>query len=569
MDTHVISLAAATLSKRSSLADLRDRLASDLSLPEGRQRDMISALSSLARALGRPLNAILADPAIIRADIAPLTAAMAGFKPGRWRNVQSLVGAALACAGLVTVQGRIREKPTAAWLAALALLGDEIGSGFHLWRFARWCSSAEISPSAVCDEVVVAYERALADHSLVSEPKRAAREAARAWNEAVITHPTWPQQTLNVPDNRNVFAPSWDAYPASLLVDIEAWISRLTDRSPFNGRPGKRLSSRSAAGRRQQLRSYLGALVKSGVPPERLVDLAAAVHPERARIGLFYFWEKAGERATTYTYHLAQLVLMIGRHAGKLPKEQLAELEQMVPHLKPLGGRMTEKNVTRLRQLNDPMKMQLLLALPDTLLKRAQRLGTPTARIATEVQTAAMIGFLLHRPIRLKNLRDLRLGTHVLRDRRGLLHVRIPGSEVKNGVPLDFDLSRDCSALLTAYVDRYRPLLAREGCDFVFPGASADQPKSDHGTRTQIQRALADHVGIAFHPHAFRHLAAYIVLRENPDAHGLVQRILGHTSLHATMAFYSGLESDAAYRHLDGLIARRDTSQSSHGIGRR
>jgi integrase len=82
-------------------------------------------------------------------------------------------------------------------------------------------------------------------------------------------------------------------------------------------------------------------------------------------------------------------------------------------------------------------------------------------------------------------------------------------------------------------------------------------PKSDQGTRSQIQDALANHAGISFHPHAFRHLAAYLVLRENPQAHGLVQRLLGHNSLHATMTFYSGLESDAAVQHLDALIARQ------------
>jgi integrase len=82
-------------------------------------------------------------------------------------------------------------------------------------------------------------------------------------------------------------------------------------------------------------------------------------------------------------------------------------------------------------------------------------------------------------------------------------------------------------------------------------------PKSDQGTRSQIQDALANHAGISFHPHAFRHLAAYLVLRENPQAHGLVQRLLGHNSLHATINFYSGLETDAAIQHLDALIAKQ------------
>jgi hypothetical protein len=45
-----------------------------------------------------------------------------------------------------------------------------------------------------------------------------------------------------------------------------------------------------------------------------------------------------------------------------------------------------------------------------------------------------------------------------------------------------------------------------------------------------------------------------ITLRQNPNAHGQVQRILGHKSLHSTMAFYSGLEASAALQHYDKLV---------------
>jgi hypothetical protein len=85
----------------------------------------------------------------------------------------------------------------------------------------------------------------------------------------------------------------------------------------------------------------------------------------------------------------------------------------MVPDLKPAGGRITERNVARLRQLDDPHKMQALLHLPGTLLAKAKRLGLPSIRTAHEVQTAAIIELLLHIPMRLGNLRGLRLGIHV------------------------------------------------------------------------------------------------------------------------------------------------------------
>jgi hypothetical protein len=313
MSTNVTSTGRFT-NTAPSLAELRGRLAGDEGLPAGRRRDMVSALSSLAKALGRPLEAIPADPAQLRAAMAHLTPAMVGLKPGRWKNVQSLVSAVLAYAGIITVQGRVREKPSEAWRSILALLGTGIGRHFHLWRFARYCTQAGITPVAVNDAMIARFEQDLTDHSLVSHPKRAAREVARAWNAALAVHPAWPQQPLTIPDNRLVFAPDWSAYPATLVQQIEKWIARLTDRRLFNGRPGKPLKTATVESLRRQLRAYFGALVQGGVPPEMLVDLASAVTPERAAIALNYFWDKASEQATTYTYKQIQLVLMIARH---------------------------------------------------------------------------------------------------------------------------------------------------------------------------------------------------------------------------------------------------------------
>jgi hypothetical protein len=108
----------------------------------------------------------------------------------------------------------------------------------------------------------------------------------------------------------------------------------------------------------------------------------------------------------------------------------------MVPDLKPDGGRITERNVSRLRQLDDPHKMDALLGLPERLMAKAKRLGQPSIRTAHEVQTAAIIELLLHIPMRLGNLRGLRLGVHVLRDRRGIIRIVVPGNEVKNGTAL-------------------------------------------------------------------------------------------------------------------------------------
>jgi hypothetical protein len=116
------------------------RLLADETLSDGRHRDMVSALASVAKALGQPLETIAANPSELCPLLAGLTPAMVGHRPGRWKNILSLLSAALAHVGIVRVQGRIRDKPSSAWLAIHNRLDTGAGRHFHLWRFARYCS---------------------------------------------------------------------------------------------------------------------------------------------------------------------------------------------------------------------------------------------------------------------------------------------------------------------------------------------------------------------------------------------------------------------------------------------
>ena len=555
------SVSAEQSSTPPSFMEVRAGLLADESLPIARRRDMASALMSAAKALGRLPETILADPATLRPQLAGLTPAMVGLKPGRWRNILSLISAALAYVGIVVVQGRIRDNPSPGWLAILDLLPTGAGRHFHAWRFARYCSRKGIEPAAVNDSAITDYQQDLTTQSLVSEPARAAREVARFWNQAAVTRPTWPQQRLTVPDNRLIFAPPWDAFPASLQRDAEAWCAGLSNADPFMEEPFSPLRPASVESRRKQLRAYLGALVLGGVDPAELVDLAAVVTLARAKVALRYFWEKAGRRATTYTYQQISMVLMIARHYAQLPAEDVDRLAAMAKQLRPGFSGMTARNIACLRQLEDPEKLRSLVNLPEVLLAEARRLGAPSVSAALEVQTAVAIDVLLHVPMRLGNLRKLRIGVHLLRNDASEMHITIKPDEVKNEVAIEARLPEGTAKLIAIYIDRYRALLAPGGGDWLFPGMWAHAPKSDQGLRSQIQKALAIRCGMKFHPHAFRHLAAYITLKHNPGAHGQVQRILGHKSVHSTMTFYSGLETSTALEHYDSLIAGHRTGE--------
>jgi integrase len=521
-----------------SLAELRFRLLADESLPLVRRRDMASALASLAKALGRLTETIPADPKALRARMKGLTPAMVGLKAGRWRNVQSLVSTALAHYGLVLVQGRIRAAPAPEWLAILQLLDTGAGRHFHLWRFARYCTQTGITPPTVNDAAIAKYQDDLTKHSLVTEPERAAREVARFWNEAATIHSNWPQQRLSVPDNRRTYAPSWDAYPESLIRDIEAWCTGLGDTDPFAARVFRPSKPASVATRRKQVRIYLGALVAQGVTPADLVDLAAVVTPPHAELALRFVWERADRQATHHTYQMASMALMIAKHWEGQPEADLKRLSKMATQLRPISSGLTGRNMARLRQLEDPDKLHSLLNLPSTLVAKASSLGASSVSTALLVQTAVAVELLLHVPMRMTNLRNLRIGMQFLCAPKDSVSISVAADEVKNAVAIEARLPDATAKMIVRYIDRYRPLLAEGESDYLSPGTRPDAPKSDQGFRSQIQKALADICGIRFNPHSFRHLAAYIVLKHNPGGHGQVQRILAHKSLRAQVVAF-------------------------------
>jgi integrase len=557
-----------------SIAELHQRITHDPSLSASRRRDMASALMSLAKAIGRPAETILASPTTLRPLLAKLTAAMVGLSSGRWRNVQSLTTMALAHVGIVLVQGRIRETPSPAWGDILGLLKPgnarvESAKHFHLWRFARYCTLKGIEPGTVDDAVIVGYQDDMEHRSMVSEPARAARDAARFWNAASVAHTGWPQQRLRVADNRNLYALPMESYPASLRRDIDAWTESLSGDDPFIERDFKPLRPTSVSTRLRELREYLAALVDQGAVQADMVDLASVVTPSQAKRALRFFWNRAGKKCSLHGYHICNLVLSIARHWAKLPKEDLDSLRGISNQLRPVATGITPRNVERLRQLEDPDRLDALLTLPSQLTKEAVRAGAPTVQFARQMQTAVAVELLLHVPLRIKNLRELRIGVELQHGPGKLMSLAIPGGQVKNDMPINASLPEHLAKLITLYLERYRPLLITETEDWLFPGATPDAPKSEEGLRCQIQKVIAERCGMLFNPHLFRHFAAWITLRQNPDAHGQVQRILNHKSLAATMAYYSGLEAPAALLHYDHLIGNlRETAMTRIPQGR-
>jgi integrase len=564
MSISISCIPATPTASASTLAQLRARLLTDTALPQRRQRDLASALQSLAKGVGRPLDTIPAEPATVRRLLQGVTAAQMGFQPTRWRNIRSLVSAALAWDGQIRVPARLDLPPSPAWAALLGLLASQ-DTRYRMGRLARYCTRQGIAPEQVDDGVLTAFRTALEQGSLVADPARSQRETAVQWNRAAAAHPSWPQQRLTVPDHRLYYSPPWSTYPASLLQDVAAWLVALQGGDQgdlWAETAGTRpLRPKTIQGRHAVLRLYLGALVLSGEDPATLLDLRSVVTPTRACLALEFFRKRGGVQRSQHLAQVARLVLGIARHWAKRPEAELAQLRSMASKVTPPKQGMTLRNQARLRPLQNDAVLDRVLALPETLCRevtqRTRKLGGPNVALARQWQTALLINLLLVMPMRIANLVGLRLGTHLLRAPQGETFLVLPGEEIKTGQPMDCVLPSKTVLMLERYLERYRPLLGEGGSDWLFPGHTPGQPKSQDGLRDQITTVLAERCGVAMHPHLFRHLSAQMILQAHPGAYGLAQRILGHKQISTTMSFYTGLETGQALRHYHQVVLAR------------
>jgi integrase len=315
---------------------------------------------------------------------------------------------------------------------------------------------------------------------------------------------------------------------------------------------------------------------------QRLADLLDVDEFKRAIQWLLvnrHGWS-AGDAIPDSIREIANGIARHGRHwmvvdaLAERPNDPEAALRRIDDHMtklqavvKKLGKRkfgMTEKNQELLRKFEDPVKELAILELPDTLSDGNALRELSPARAALRMQTAIAVEILLFGAPRMKNLIGLRIDRHLkFADPRSKLptHIVLSASETKNNVPQELPLSKGLAGRIASYLERHWPMLADKECPYLFPGQNRMNAKTDVALRGMIAQVLRDHVGVNMTPHQFRHLAAWLWLKDHPGEFAQVQHFLHHRNIETTIRTYAGFDRAAAVtRHGELLLGKRGIS---------
>lgn len=446
-----------------TLADVIERLEADRELSERRRKSMISAVRTVCRVLDADPATVLAQPGTLGQKLAAISPPAEGFGRRHWSNTRSLTLNALRHAGVRTMHGPWRKPLLAEWEDLYGrLINRELALG--LSRFIGFCSQRGIVPNAVGPQTFDRFREELVNGTFLPRPLYVHRQTCVLWNRAGESIAGWPEGRAVVVAVNRRYALEPDELPESLRLDIDAYLNRLVHRTPFDDDYSRPIRPSTAKQWRRQLYELASALVLKGIPAESVTSLAVLVEPEHARLALRFFYDRAGDKSTTRIQGMAILLRSIARYWVKPTNtEAIATLDKLVMGLaveKEPG--LVEKNQDILRQFFDRRNVDVLLCLPQRILKEA-----PTENInradALRVMLGLAVEVLIVSAIRVGNLTELQDGKHLIKTRMGqgaAVHLVLPGGITKTHHCHELQLPEESAAYLRRYLAKYRPLIA-------------------------------------------------------------------------------------------------------------
>lgn len=560
-----------------TLADVVARISTDADLPPRKRQDVTSNIKRFAELLGLPLATSPADPRAYRSRLQSFQPLSQGMSVKRWQNIRSDVQFSL---------NRYRPRPvfrgglpipvSEEWADLRSLLTATLGlRSSDLSRFLSFCTSNGIVPIDVTAQTFDDFHAWMESSRLLKDPQKVVRRSIRLWNKAAGAITEWPSLSIPLAPARDLYGIKWDELPEALQQDTERWLARISgDDLTFDDDLPSPVSEATVNSYRYFVCQIMGALRRSDEQIEDIKSLGDLIKPERVKSAVTFLRSRTGKDQSSMLAHIASKAIAIARHHARFEDCEIKKLRNLQRRVTPRSDGLTPKNKERLNQLDSGDNERRLLQLPSMTFRSLERMSKIGHREALAAQTALVIELLFFVPIRRRNLVSLNLNRHVryqFDGRQKMIFIHIPADEVKNHVPLDFELPIETVELWEAYLERYRPrLLVGADAGWLFPGGKPGEHKAAEQMGRNLSAFVRREVGLEFNLHLFRHAAAKLFLEEHPGNYEGLRRTLAHKKMETTANFYAGLETGQATRHFDNtvLTRRRRLSGSSDREGR-
>ena len=364
---------------RSTLADLIP-LIEHANLSPIQKRDQISAVKTTSRLLGATPAEIDADPARLRHRLETIAPQALGLSRGRWNNIRSLVGKALALARPI-LPGRQTVRLLPEWEALFAPLSRNWAAG--LLAMARHLSQRNIRPDDATLADLEAYREAIVNDRLRAKPELTWDGIVWTWNACRREVGGWPDIEIRREMRREVYVRPWSDFPASLKADVDAFLLRLSGADLSEDGPARPARPATLKTREKQLRVAASALVHKGVDPASIRSLADIVTLERFKLVLRFLLDRHDGQTSPQVAQIAAFLKGVARHWARADDLTLLQMQKVAARLSTGRRGLTVKNRERLRPFDDPQAVARFLGLPQSIRREVEKdFGRLCARLS-------------------------------------------------------------------------------------------------------------------------------------------------------------------------------------------
>jgi integrase len=518
-----------------------------------------SAITFICGALEAEMNELPADIALIEQRLAEIDPRTLGYDPKYWSNKKAAFRTALLASGLVTYKD-VRVNQFTYLSAEWADLESELRTKRDkngLCQFIRFNNRNGTAPADVSDETIEAFQSHLWSDSRSRDKAKVIRTVTVVWNELRQRCARFKYlSALAVPPRRNMkrlidfsdFHPSLQANAA--LLTKWATCADVTSDDVRNDPIG----SSTMALWIEYLRVGVTALVATGMRCDQIASLGDLMSVENFDRIMSYQVDSVSCGAPNHrNFYMAWVYFGIARDFLKVPESQLAIMKRVVKAVPAPSQEMTEKNKRLTLKFDDPVIRNRFLTAPDRIWKTIETSTTQNGRRLAVGQAALAIQILTYIPLRLENLTLLEFDKHIFLRPGGTSTLYVPAAETKTERTAEYNIPSPLVERLLAYRDQVAPSVTGEKPKFLFHNADGTN-KHLGSVRYLVQAYFKSFVGFHMNPHAFRHLAAKLILDANPGGHPIAQNLLGHKKLSTTVNYYVGTDTKRAGNYHSKLI---------------
>ena len=546
-------------------------------LPETRRRDLKSAVSLQVRLQELPASVARLDPVRSLELLERASPKSLGVLPSTLSNRRAATRYVLRRLGLLAPTRIATPKTTdPVWAPLLATLPPGVEFG-RLRALGNYCAAEGIAPPAVDNATLNAYaERRAAEHG-GAKARDHARRVGVQWNLAAKKVAGWPQTRLGLRAKPLQYSGPFNIYEPSLQAAVDRYLKDIgapQDTDLFSGEDrAKPLKASTVTGREYCLRRLLWGAVQNGIAIESLTSLRQIPTPEFIKATFRWHHIRAGE-VNGDLGQLAATVASIAKHQ-KLSADEWEKIRPLLAKATPEPRHeITEQLAQLLDKICEPEKCAQLLHLPLYAMRDADRMRDGWVELngrahpprpeeaAWLAATATAIEILLHAPMRLTNLQNLRIGEELqiaqVRRAHWKATIFVAGTRVKGKRSIEIELVRESIDLIREYIDGLRSNLPNAGSNWLFPGrGNSENPRHKGAFGQAITETIESYIGLRVNPHAFRAFAGAMILERDPHAIDDVRALLGHATFETALIYYRRNSQREASKRLSATLSRK------------